>query len=152
MSLFLGLMLVQKMIVAVLPLSLSHVCFKIGNEDIGIPSSSPTAAFAWGVLCCILTSGLRACSPLCLCQSKRLKSHWFYSAQTLLLQASLREEPMIWALLIWRQIITSTQITAEDQANICCSPVLLPGGHSWLVLPVPTQSGPTAMAEPGTLV
>lgn len=37
MSLFLGLMSVQKMIVAVLPLSLSHVCFKIGNEDIGIP-------------------------------------------------------------------------------------------------------------------
>lgn len=149
MSLFLGLMLVQKMIVAVLPLSLSHVCFKIGNEDIGIPSSSPAASFAWGVLCCILTSGLRACS-LPKPEAKILLI--LLSPDSSSTKASLTEEPMIWALFIWRQIITSSRITAEDQANICCPPVLLPEGHSWLILPVPTQCGVTATVKPGTLV
>lgn len=54
MSLFLGLMVVQKMIEVVLPLSLSHMRFKIGNEDIDIPSSSAAASFVGA--CCAASS------------------------------------------------------------------------------------------------
>lgn len=53
MSLFLRLMLVQKMIVAALPLSLSHVCFKIGQEDTGVPT--PPLKY-----CCFVCSGCAA--------------------------------------------------------------------------------------------
>ena len=60
MSLFLRLMLVQKMIVAALPLSLSHVCFKIGNEGTGI--HTPQIKY-----CCFVRSGhaaLQSCQWL----------------------------------------------------------------------------------------
>lgn len=53
MSLFLSLMLVQKMIVAALPLSLSHVCFKIGDEGTGI--HAPQFKY-----CCFISSGRAA--------------------------------------------------------------------------------------------
>lgn len=136
MSLFLRLMLVQKMIVAALPLSLSHVCFKIGNEGTGIH----TPQFKY---CCFVRSGRAAL------QSRQWLKGLFSAVplskpgakiSLILLSPNTRSTAFAYRRASdlspvnlgadYNQLLKNR----EDQANICYPPVLLPRGHSQLVV------------------